>query len=237
MEEEPVEVRRTARGVLRSGRRRRPDGRWRRDGRGSGACVRCRACIAATTRPRVRRTPRRPRRPCAPRARAPTPSSASACAPTGRSARRSARSWRVELSPHERDVAPATIVRAFSCFVSERYAVGRAGDEQQPGRVLVEPVHDARAGRVADRRDLRVARRAGRARACRSVCPAPGCTTSPGGLVDDEDVVVLEHDRHHDRRVGAPAASTAPRARRLIATAAPSSTRVGTLGRRPRRRR
>ena len=54
----------------------------------------------------------------------------------------------------------------------------RAGDDQQPRGVAVEPVDDPRALRLAAARRCPRARR----RACRRACPAPAWTTSPAGL-------------------------------------------------------
>ena len=73
------------------------------------------------------------------------------------------------------------------------------GDDQEPGRVLVEPVHDARPPDAADpgkafaaMRDQRVDQRAG-------LVPGAGMHDEPGRLVDDDEVVVLEDDVERDR--------------------------------------
>ena len=95
------------------------------------------------------------------------------------------------------------------------------GDHQEAGRVLVEPMHDARPLHAADAGeavaamgDERVDQRAG------LVARRPGWTTRPGGLVDDDEVVVLVDDGERDRL--APAASRRPAAGTSSATSAPA---------------
>ena len=70
-------------------------------------------------------------------------------------------------------------VRAASCRTRSVCAVERLRDDQEPARVLVEPVDDARA-RHARRAAARDA--AARSAAFPPRLPLPGCTTSPAGL-------------------------------------------------------
>ena len=123
---------------------------------------------------------RPPRSACAPRARRCAPPCASGCAPSGRSARRRSRA-----SPRARRARPRRSgarprgprARATSAVVRRR----RARHHEQPARLAVEAVHDARAGRARPRRRGRTAA----SRPLTSVpsrWPAPGCTTSPAAL-------------------------------------------------------
>ena len=81
--------------------------------------------------------------------------------------------------------AASSPVRPWSanCAVSDWCARSFFADHHQPGGVLVEPVHDARA---AARRRCRTGSprngRSARSPACRSRGRRPGCTTSPLGL-------------------------------------------------------
>ena len=83
------------------------------------------------------------------------------------------------------------ISRAASAATSARVGLGRTRHHQQPARVLVEPMHEPRP---RHERELRIERRAARSAAYGAGLPAPGCTTSAGRLVDDEQGAVLEHD-------------------------------------------
>ena len=97
---------------------------------------------------------------------------------------------------HEREVLPrdrAALERRL------QRAVGRlvAGDDEQAGRVAIEPVHDARPLRVLRRRRApgeRLHERAGRV-------PASGMHDHAGRLVHDEQVLILVRDAERRRRV------------------------------------
>ena len=57
------------------------------------------------------------------------------------------------------------------------------GDDHQPGRILVQPVHDAGALDTADPGKARAAMRDQRVYQCAGSWPAAGCTTRPFGLL------------------------------------------------------
>ena len=104
---------------------------------------------------------------------------------------------RARPAAHEREVR--ALERALAHELAQRCVrLLRARERDQARRVAVEPVDDARPLRVAARDLARRARR----RACRSRGPAPGWTTRPGRLVDDEHVLVLPDDARRRRARG-----------------------------------
>ena len=80
---------------------------------------------------------------------------------------------RVEAAPDQREVATLDVASARARRRARRTRV-RAGDDHEPARVAVEPVHDAGPGRVADVGELGEPLRAGRSRACRRHDRRPG---------------------------------------------------------------
>ncbi len=107
----------------------------------------------------------------------------------------------VRLTPDEGPIVPQQ--RARAPVVGEDVGEApmgtvRLGRDHQPGRVLVEPVHDAGAAHAAD------ARQAVAAMAQQGVDQSAGGVTGrrmhhePRGLVDDDHVLVLEDDGQRD---------------------------------------
>ena len=160
-------------------RDRRPaDGRATRDARESDACGRSRAGRRAASR---RRSARRLRSACAPACRSATtaivvrrvgwrPIGASTMPPRA-------------MSPAASAMYSRFTLRAASCRTSVGLRGERLGDDEEPARVLVEAMDDARA---RDRGELRARGGGAHSAACPARLPAPGCTTRPGRLVDDD---------------------------------------------------
>jgi hypothetical protein len=100
---------------------------------------------------------------------------------------------RARAAPHERQVLPLDLaltqrrLEPLVCLV-------RAGHDQQPRRVAVEAVDDARPVRVLPARRLPDEPVDERARASAGA----GVHGDAGGLVDDEQVLVLEGDAQRD---------------------------------------
>ena len=117
----------------------------------------------------------------------------------------------------------ASIVAAPAARALQRAVHGLgAGDDEQAGGVAVQPVHDARRARRPRRR------RRMPASACASVpvaVPARRVHDDAGGLVDDEQVLVLVGDRV--RRVAAPSRRAAPRSGSSTATSSPRAQHGG----------
>ena len=166
-------------------RRRRPDGRSRRDARGSDGCDRSRAgsragCTAA------RRYASRTSYPV----RAGWPASR-----TAMRVRRAlgAADRRVDHAARRRRACPTRARRSgarpcasASCATSASYARARARDDQQPARVAVEAVHDAGPARVADASRSRGSARAARCTSVPVGVPGARVHDEPGRLGDDD---------------------------------------------------
>ena len=108
------------------------------------------------------------------------------------------------------------------------------GDDHQPGGVLVEPVDDARPLHPADARQRRAAMADQRIDQRAVGMARRGMDDEAGGLVDDDEVLVLEHDVERDVLAPRAAASSAP-ARRARSLAPASSLRAGSRAARRRR--
>ena len=182
----------------RTGGRRRPDGRSRPGARGSGGCARSRAARAAASCAGRRSIDLE----VGDRRRA-----AGRCAwtpPCGRARSRPIGASIVPLSASgrpldQRQVLAPHLARARAAPGSAR--VGRLGlrHHQQPRRVAVEAVDDAR--RAPGRRRPRRGRAAPRARVGPR-WPGAGCVTSPAGLSTTSRSVVLVDDLELRRRLG-----------------------------------
>ena len=148
----------------------------------------------------------------------------------------------LDQPPHQRDVLllDFAIVELPGQFRVRHVALG---DHHHARRALVEPVDDAR--RIVPPTPLRSCTWCSSAFTSVPVaCPAAGCTTMPGRLVDDDDLLVLEQDVERDvlgqrlRRPPAPAASTLSTVPGGSTSLALVSTRArGSPPRRRRRRR
>ena len=98
---------------------------------------------------------------------------------------------RLRRAPDERGVRALELARADQ-LLQQRVRLRRAGDDEQPGRVAVEPVHDP--GPVVVVSPLRAVRE--QALHERAGARRPGrVDDEPGRLVDDEQVLVLPDDR------------------------------------------
>ena len=160
----------------RTGGRRTPDDRSPPGGPGSGGCGRCRATPAAAPPAGSRRSISK----CVRAARG-----ASVSIDISARSRRS-RPIGASIVPVRADGWPSTRAEVLAAHRRARQQrLQRAvdlvvlGDDEQPGRVAVEPVHDPGAPRLlAAGRDARRAP----GRASPSGAPAPGWTTTPAGL-------------------------------------------------------
>ena len=96
---------------------------------------------------------------------------------------------------HERGVRALELARADQ-LLQEPVRLGRAGHDEQPGRVAVEPVDDPGPVVVVSSlgavREQSLHERSGPRRPC-------GMDDEAGGLVDDEQVLVLPDDRDVQR--------------------------------------
>ena len=158
-----------------------------------------------------------------PRLVARRPPSSRGCAGCGR--------WRASIVPRRGSGTPQTsaeigaLERAGAAVVGElrRQAAMRAvvlGHDQQPARVLVEPVHDARPPHAADAGQAVAAMGDERVDQRAALMPGGRMHDEPGRLVDDDEVVVLVDDRERDRL--APPARPAPPAARRARCALPA---------------
>ena len=86
---------------------------------------------------------------------------------------------RLRRAPHERRVGALELARADQ-LLQQLVRLLRAGDDEQAGRVAVEPVDDARAGRRRPRPRLRA--RAAPGRACPCASSRPDGRRGPAGL-------------------------------------------------------
>ena len=191
------------RGRRRSGRRRPPDGRWRRGARGSGGCGRSRAgSRAAPARPGSVEASRDLVARCAPAGRRPT----TAIRVGSRRSRPIGASMTpcgaLGCAPHQRQVARARPCGRRAASTSAVVGVGGAGHDEQARRAACRGGGRC-PGRCGSPTPAISGKRASSPlTSVPSGCPAPGCTTRPGRLVDHDHVVVVVDDRHLDGRVG-----------------------------------
>ena len=116
---------------------------------------------------------------------------------SGRAERRPCPSVAFGTPVDDREIAPLDAVRGELPGEPLMSDVG-LGDDQQPRRVLVDPVDDARPGNAADPRKAAAAMMQQRVDQSAVRIARRRMDDQPGGLVDDQQMLILEDNPQRD---------------------------------------